>query len=219
MKCPNLGSLKWKWGSSLNSPGGQVCLVSKVTQKSDPFNSTIMNVLKGEGIDLYLYSFCFCISIVFGRVLPVVQSERPGADVSSRNTPRCLSLPQRHRQQTWQSNWVWRGRGRGVWEGANLGTRQTWTIQGLRRWNLFTPLTRCVQLLMYFSFPGRLIQFIDLGNGVWAKKKKKKKYNILLHLLQWLTGRAAEKKFFSSLPMDLWQRSITLCKMQKLFRM
>ena len=24
---------------------------------------------------------------------------------------------------------------------------------------------------MYFSFPGRLIQFIDLGNGVWAKKK------------------------------------------------
>ena len=34
-------------------------------------------------------------------------------------------------------------------------------------------------LLMYFSFRRRLIQFIDLGNGVWAKKK----YNILLHLL------------------------------------
>ena len=46
-----------------------------------------------------------------------------------------------------------------------------------------------------FLFPGRLIQFIDLGNGVWAKKKKKK-YNILLHLLRWLTGGAAEKKFF-----------------------
>ena len=56
----------------MNSPGGQVCLVSKVTQKSDPFNSTIVNVLKGEGIDLYLYSICICISIVFGRVLPVV---------------------------------------------------------------------------------------------------------------------------------------------------
>ena len=57
----------------MNSPGGQVCLVSKVTQKSDPFNSTIMNVLEGGGIDLYLYSICICISIVFGRVLPVVE--------------------------------------------------------------------------------------------------------------------------------------------------
>ena len=58
----------------MNSPGGQVCLVSKVTQKSaDPFNSTIMDVLEGEGIALYLYSICICISIVFGRVLPVVE--------------------------------------------------------------------------------------------------------------------------------------------------
>ena len=47
--------------------------MSKVTQKSDPFNSTIVNVLKGEGIALYLYSICICISIVFGRVLPVVE--------------------------------------------------------------------------------------------------------------------------------------------------
>ena len=71
-----------------------------------------------------------------------------------------------------------------------------------------------------FLFPGRLIQFIDLGNGVWAKKKK---YNILLHLLQWLTGRAAEKKFF---PVYRWIfdndqslcarcRNFSECKLQK----
>ena len=73
-----------------------------------------------------------------------------------------------------------------------------------------------------FLFPGRLIQFIDLGNGVWAKKKKKK-YNILLHLLRWLTGRAAEKKFF---PVYRWIfdndqslcarcRNFSECKLQK----
>ena len=50
---------RWKWGSSLNSPGGQVCLVSKVTQKSDPFNSTIVNVLKGRVL------ICICTVFAF----------------------------------------------------------------------------------------------------------------------------------------------------------
>ena len=48
-------------------------------------------------------------------------------------------------------------------------------------------------LLMFFSFRRRLIQFIDLGNGVWPKK-----YNILLHLLPSST-RSAGKTFLFSL--------------------
>ena len=81
--------------------------------------------------------------------------------------------------------------GRGGELGANWGADKHEQFKVLR-WILFTslPVSDDVQLLMYFSFPRRLIQFIDLGNGVRAKK-----YNISLHLLS-LIDREEKLSFY-----------------------